>query len=150
MWNGMIRFGLTNKNPESLRLEHLKDVYDLPKYVYPDLTNKQGYWADSMPPNSIKENDTIYFCLNSLGELHYGINNRYQGLFLRGIEVYSSRTLQLVPLWAVIDIYGNTLCIQIESLVTRPTLINNFEDSSLLTMGILNILFKKIKQICLI
>ncbi len=35
VWNGMIRFGYTTDNPDFLK-------NNLPKYIYPDLTNKKG------------------------------------------------------------------------------------------------------------
>ncbi len=55
--------------------------FNLPKYVYPDLTNKKGYWAAAMATEEqLKENDVIYFYVNSNGEIHFGINNKYKGL----------------------------------------------------------------------
>ncbi len=54
--------------------------FNLPKYVYPDLTNKKGYWAAAMTTEEqLKENDVIYFYVNSNGEIHFGINNKYKG-----------------------------------------------------------------------
>ena len=54
--------------------------FNLPKYVYPDLTNKKGYWAAAMTTEEeLKENDIIYFYVNSNGEIHFGINNKYKG-----------------------------------------------------------------------
>ena len=31
----------------------------LPKYVYPNLTNKKGYWAGAMTDSLLKENDIL-------------------------------------------------------------------------------------------
>lgn len=141
IWNGMLRFGFTTINPDLhrkclitkgqkseitdslLNQEEISDddyLYDLPKYVYPDLTNKKGYWAGAIPQNLVKENDVLYFYVNSNGEIHYGINNTYKGQFLDGIDVYS-RPQNPQSLWGMFDIYGNTLSIE---------LINNVNDSN--------------------
>ena len=57
--------------------------FNLPKYVYPDLTNKKGYWAAALATEEqLKENDVIYFYVNSNGEIHFGINNKYKGKLL--------------------------------------------------------------------
>jgi len=87
----------------------------LPKYAYPDLTNKEGYWAASMPEISIKESDTIFFYVDSLGCVHYGLNDRYEGIFLSDVKVYSREREQAQPLWAIIDVYGNTLAIELSN-----------------------------------
>jgi hypothetical protein len=136
IWNGNIRFGFTSVDPntmiKSLRESVESDSassqnsecfnhqdedndypYDLPKYVYPNLTNKKGYWAGAMPDGTLKENDVLYFYVNSNGEIHYGINNKYIGLFLSGVDVYHNRRIrQLQPLWAIFDVYGNTIAIE--------------------------------------
>jgi hypothetical protein len=94
--------------------------FNLPKYVYPDLTNKKGYWAAAMnTEEELKENDVIYFYVNSNGEIHFGINNKYKGKFLDGVNVYNNRPQQAQPLWAIFDIYGNTLSIE---LINNPLL----------------------------
>ncbi|CAF0717915.1 unnamed protein product [Brachionus calyciflorus] len=141
MWNGMLRFGLTSVNPdihrkslyqkEDLNKEknNLDDdessdddyLFDLPKYVYPNLTNRKGYWAGAIPQNLVKENDILYFYVNSNGEIHYGINNCYKGQFLDGVEVYK-KPQNPRSLWAVFDIYGNTLSIE---LINRVNDTNN-------------------------
>lgn len=57
LWNGMIRFGFTSVDPENLRSKptnslqneddyDLNSPYNLPKYVYPTLTNKKGVNED--------------------------------------------------------------------------------------------------------
>ncbi|RNA13239.1 E3 ubiquitin- ligase NEURL1B [Brachionus plicatilis] len=87
-------------------------LYNLPKYVYPDLTNRRGYWAGAVPQNCVKEKDILYFFVNTKGEVHYGINNSYRGHFFDGVEVFTS-SQEPKPLWAMFDIYGNTLAIEI-------------------------------------
>ena len=94
---------------------NLTEIIDLPKYVYPDLTNKEGYWAASMPENSIKENDIIFFYLDSSGLIHYGINDNYGGVFLSGVDIFLNGKIR--PMWAIIDVYGNTLAVQLSNFV---------------------------------
>lgn len=135
LWNGMIRFGFTSVSPDLLikksgngitsltesfqnmnvTTENEDDKYpfDLPRYVYPDLTNKKGYWAGAVDESLLKENDVLYFYVNSNGEIHYGVNNKYKGKFLDGVDVYNNKPQQAQPLWAIFDIYGNTISIEL-------------------------------------
>lgn len=113
-WNGMIRFGFTVVDPHSLQTDaNNNQANNLPKYVYPDLTNKEGYWAASMPENSIKENDVIFYFVDSIGDVHYGVNDTYLGIFLSGVNSFNKTTQKAESLWAMIDIYGNTLSIEL-------------------------------------
>jgi hypothetical protein len=112
-WNGMLRFGVTNINPISFEETSTR----LPKYVYPDLTNKVGYWAGSMK-ESVSEKDIICFYFNSNGELHYSVNDKNKGIFISGIEIYKEKGSKPQPLWGIFDIYGNTLAIE---LIEAPT-----------------------------
>lgn len=142
LWNGMLRFGFTEINPETHRKFFSKNIsklsldnsdddylYDLPKYVYPDLTNRKGYWAGALPQNSVKETDTFYFFLNDKGEVHYGCNNIYYGLFFEGVEVYS-QSKKPKPLWAMFDIYGNTLSIDILNCSNENTMTINCNENT--------------------
>ena len=82
-----------------------------------------------MPENSIKENDTIFYYLDSFGKVHYGINNNYAGIFMSGIDIYNRDTQQAQPLWTVIDVYGNTLAIQLSNLQPiSPKISSNKEN----------------------
>lgn len=98
---------------------NLTEIIDLPKYAYPDLTNKEGYWAASMAENSIKENDIVFFYVDTYGHVHYGINDKYEGIFLSGVEVTLNGSA--TPLWAIIDVYGNTTAIQLCNFVKKPS-----------------------------
>ena len=96
LWKGVLRFGFTSVDPNTTRKQQQaasvdnnnnnngnsedqdedKYPFDLPKYVYPDLTNTSGYWADALDDQALAENDTLYFYVNHNGEIHYGINNK--------------------------------------------------------------------------
>lgn len=103
-WSGVLRFGFTNTNPESLR-----DC--LPKYVCPDLTSRPGYWAKALSERYGKQGSVLHFSYNTAGDIIYGIDQVDLGLFLRGIEVHR-------PLWVVIDVYGNSTALQFLELNT--------------------------------
>jgi hypothetical protein len=123
-WHGVFKFGFTYLNPSSLIGGAGGEVNALPKYVYPDMTNRKGCWAASMLESSVHENDVVYFYYTPQGQIHYGINNKYEGIFLDGVEVYSNTTTgQLNELWAIFDIYGNTT--EIELIKTNQSIVNN-------------------------
>ena len=132
-WNGMIRFGFTTVDPNSLQTDfNNNQTNNLPKYVYPDLTNKEGYWAASLPDNSIKENDVIFYYVDAIGDVHYGLNDTYLGIFLSGVNTIKKTMQKTEALWAMIDIYGNTLSIELfNSFENRNSLASdNYQLSS--------------------
>ncbi|XP_054168717.1 protein neuralized-like isoform X2 [Oppia nitens] len=102
-WSGAIRFGFTSNDPLTYRSS-------LPKYVCPDLTNKPGNWAKALGERFAVKDYILYFYYNELGDVHYGINGEERGIFFSGVSSNCS-------LWALIDIYGNT--VEIESVDPR-------------------------------
>lgn len=74
-----------------------------------------GYWAGALGNECLlKENDVFYFFYNFEGEVHYGVNHKWMGKFLEGVDVYGERAPpSMQPLWAVFDVYGNTLEIEL-------------------------------------
>lgn len=94
----MIRFGYTYNDPSSLR-------YGLPKYACPDLTNKPGYWAKALPERFCSQNTVLFYYVTSTGDVHFGINGEEKGIFFSGVETRG-------PLWALIDVYGNSTAIE--------------------------------------
>jgi protein neuralized len=97
-WSGVIRFGFTFNDPSSLR-------YGLPKYACPDLTNKPGYWAKALPERFCSQNTVLFYYVTSTGDVHFGINGEEKGIFFSGVETRG-------PLWALIDVYGNSTAIE--------------------------------------
>ncbi|KAF5290879.1 hypothetical protein FQA39_LY14559 [Lamprigera yunnana] len=108
-WSGVIRFGFTYNDPSSLR-------YDLPRYACPDLTNKPGYWAKALAERFCSQNTVLFYYVTSAGDVHFGINGEEKGVFFSGVDARG-------PLWALIDVYGNSTAI--EFIDIRHQLNNN-------------------------
>ncbi|GJQ88156.1 putative zinc ion binding protein [Trypoxylus dichotomus] len=97
-WSGVIRFGFTYNDPSTLR-------YGLPKYACPDLTNKPGYWAKALPERFCSQSTILFYYVTAAGDVHFGINGEEKGIFFSGVETRG-------PLWALIDVYGNSTAIE--------------------------------------
>lgn len=69
------------------------------------MTSKAGFWAKALAERYSIDKGILHFYINSSGELHYGINGVNKGLFLNKINVS-------LPLWIVMDIYGNSIGIE--------------------------------------
>lgn len=94
----MLRFGFTYNDPSTLR-------YGLPKYACPDLTNKPGYWAKALAERFCGQGTLLFYYVTSSGDVHFGINGEEKGIFFSGVETRG-------PLWALIDVYGNSTAIE--------------------------------------
>uniref|UniRef100_A0A2P2HZT2 Protein neuralized n=2 Tax=Hirondellea gigas TaxID=1518452 RepID=A0A2P2HZT2_9CRUS len=111
-WSGVLRFGFTAVNPESMR-------GCLPKYVCPDLTSRNGYWAKALHERYGKQGSILHFSVNSAGDVIYGMDDTEVGVFLSNVDVRSS-------LWVVVDVYGNSTSLQ---FVDPCTLLNNSNEA---------------------
>ncbi|KAJ9596407.1 hypothetical protein L9F63_012570, partial [Diploptera punctata] len=98
-WSGVIRFGFTCNDPNNLR-------YGLPKYACPDLTNKPGYWAKALAERFAERDTVLFYYVTQAGDVHFGINGEEKGIFFSGVETRG-------PLWAIIDVYGNSTAIEL-------------------------------------
>ncbi|XP_049833291.1 protein neuralized isoform X2 [Schistocerca gregaria] len=98
-WSGVIRFGFTCNDPNNLR-------YALPKYACPDLTNKPGYWAKALAERFAERDTVLFYYVTPAGDVHFGINGEEKGIFFSGVETRG-------PLWAIIDVYGNSTAIEL-------------------------------------
>ncbi|XP_031777750.1 protein neuralized isoform X3 [Nasonia vitripennis] len=97
-WSGVIRFGFTSNDPVNLR-------NGLPRYACPDLTNKPGYWAKALAERFAERDTVLFYYVTSAGDVHFGVNGEEKGVFFSGVETRS-------PLWAIIDVYGNSTAIE--------------------------------------
>ncbi|KOX72842.1 Protein neuralized [Melipona quadrifasciata] len=97
-WSGVIRFGFTSNDPINLR-------NGLPRYACPDLTNKPGYWAKAMAERFAERDTVLFYYVTSAGDVHFGVNGEEKGVFFSGVETRG-------PLWAIIDVYGNSTAIE--------------------------------------
>ena len=99
-WSGVIRFGYTCHNPDRMRRPNL------PKYVCPDLTVKPGNWAKALRESSARHGDCLSFYVNEHGDVYSSLNQDGFNLFFSNVDVSK-------PLWALIDVYGNTTGVKI-------------------------------------
>ncbi|XP_043273355.1 protein neuralized isoform X3 [Venturia canescens] len=97
-WSGVIRFGFTSNDPTNLRS-------GLPRYACPDLTNKPGYWAKALAERFAERDTVLFYYVTSAGDVHFGVNGEEKGVFFSGVETRA-------PLWAIIDVYGNSTAIE--------------------------------------
>ena len=75
------------------------------RFACPDLRNKDGYWTKELPERYAVEGSILHFCVNTEGELYYGINGVMKRLFLSGINVAA-------PIWIIADIYGKSSALE--------------------------------------
>ncbi|XP_045530371.1 protein neuralized isoform X1 [Pieris brassicae] len=97
-WSGVIRFGFTSHNPETL-------PHPIPKYACPDLTNKPGSWAKALGERFYDKDNLLHYYVTSNGDVHFGINGEDKGCFFSNVDTRS-------PLWALVDVYGNCTAVQ--------------------------------------
>ncbi|KAL5016538.1 hypothetical protein ScPMuIL_006127 [Solemya velum] len=93
--SGSIRVGVTIHDPSKLK------SHDLPKYVVPFLTCREGYWARPISENLVTSGSRLMLYITSLGQLQLFIDDNHRGVYLGGLPVDK-------PLWLLFDIYGNT------------------------------------------
>ena len=98
-WSGVVRFGFTSCNPATI------NSAELPRYACPDLTNKPGYWAKALPERFAEKDTVLFFYVTRGGDVMYGVNSEENGLFFSGVSTAG-------PIWALIDIYGNTISVE--------------------------------------
>ena len=95
----MIRFGFTSNDPATI------NGAELPRYACPDLTNKPGFWAKALPERYSEQATILSFYVTRSGDVMYAINDQEKGIFFSGVNTAG-------PLWGIIDIYGNTTCME--------------------------------------
>ena len=100
-WSGSLRFGFCNINPTNLKNR-------LPKYMCPNLTSIQGYYARALQDEETRIGTVLTFWLNEFGQIMYKINGHTQGVFLQ-IDYHHVN----IPMWAMIDVYGLVTSVKI-------------------------------------
>ncbi|CAF0897108.1 unnamed protein product [Adineta steineri] len=113
-WTGFLRLGVTTCDPNTHRTSS-----SLPRHACPDLTCRPGYWAKCVPENCFDvTNKLTYFYVDENGELFLNTPTGEISL-LTGIVVQE-------PLWALLDIYGNCISIElVDDLQQRPVPLND-------------------------
>lgn len=97
-WSGALRFGFTSNDPSTHR-------HALPKYACPDLTNKPGNWAKALSERFAQTDAMLTYYVSESGDVRYAINGEDKGVFFSGVSTTG-------PLWALVDVYGNTTCVE--------------------------------------
>lgn len=104
-WHGVLRVGFTNVHPAARGLP-------LAPMAIPDLIQKPGHWAVAVHESCCTVGSELKFWVSSGGKVYMRINNSNRDeQILDGVDV--SR-----PLWAMIDIYGQTSCIYLQGEFT--------------------------------
>ncbi|GAU92902.1 hypothetical protein RvY_04921 [Ramazzottius varieornatus] len=118
-WSGALRIGLTTHNPA--------EVGDVASTLYlcPDLTSRLGFWAKPLPESCAGLDKVVHFqCLEN-GTIVFGVNGVCKGI---AFDLSPFVALRNVPIWAVFDIYGTTVAIELldsavlNNLTSRPTM----------------------------
>lgn len=99
-WSGALRIGFTMNDPFSLKSKKL------PRYACPDLTAMPGNWAKAVGEKHAKKDSILYYYVDHNGDVHYGIGAEEYGIFFGGVNTSGK-------LWAVLDIYGNTVAVEL-------------------------------------
>ncbi|XP_075960813.1 E3 ubiquitin-protein ligase NEURL3-like [Anarhichas minor] len=98
-WQGAMRVGFTNVLPSDRYLP-------LPIMAIPNLTHTQGHWAAPVPESHCQEGSELEFWLSGKGSVYVTSHNIKRHKLLTGVNLSK-------PLWAMIDIYGQTCAISL-------------------------------------
>ncbi|XP_055344082.1 protein neuralized-like [Paramacrobiotus metropolitanus] len=113
-WSGSLRIGLTTHDPQGVDLAQAL-------YLCPDLTSRPGFWGRPLPevcrpaPGDTSERIIHFQCLPDGATIVYGVNGVNKGTAFENVDTS-------VPLWAVFDVYGTTVALQLldSSSINRP------------------------------
>uniref|UniRef100_A0A8C7WT31 NHR domain-containing protein n=1 Tax=Oryzias sinensis TaxID=183150 RepID=A0A8C7WT31_9TELE len=92
-WQGAMRIGFTSVPPSDRSLP-------LPRMAIPNLTQKPGHWAAPVPESQCSAGSELVFWVSAGGNIYMECGNMRDKL-LSGVDLSQ-------PLWAMIDIYGQT------------------------------------------
>ncbi|CAJ1068458.1 LOW QUALITY PROTEIN: E3 ubiquitin-protein ligase NEURL3 [Xyrichtys novacula] len=98
-WHGALRVGFTNIPPSSRS-------QPLPPLAIPNLTSTPGYWAAPVSESLCSRGSELEFWFSSGGSIYVSGSNNHKHKLTTGVDLR-------LPLWAVIDIYGNTCSISL-------------------------------------
>ncbi|XP_033637020.1 uncharacterized protein LOC117297937 [Asterias rubens] len=103
-WNGALRAGLTNRNPDSI------DPGALPQYLLPNPTEQHvpGTWAKPLPEDKAKTENLFSFFYTEERVVQFFINNEH----LQQYEIPDNSVDISKPVWVVLDLYGWTVSIR--------------------------------------
>ncbi|KAF0289914.1 E3 ubiquitin-protein ligase NEURL1B [Amphibalanus amphitrite] len=97
-WSGALRLGVTWHDPATLT--------SLPRYSFPDLIRRPGFWVRTIREQHLSDGARIHFWLTPDGVLHVSVNHQQVTRLATGVG-------EDRPLWALVDVYGNTQSVQV-------------------------------------
>uniref|UniRef100_A0A3Q0SDV0 NHR domain-containing protein n=1 Tax=Amphilophus citrinellus TaxID=61819 RepID=A0A3Q0SDV0_AMPCI len=109
IWEGTLCVGFTNVPPSARSLP-------LPCKAIPNLTARPGHWAVPVHKSYCQAGSELEFWFSSGGSIYAEINNRQYKL-LAGLDLSQ-------PLWAMVDIHGQTSSILLLGKFTRATCLS--------------------------
>ncbi|XP_014839053.1 PREDICTED: E3 ubiquitin-protein ligase NEURL3-like [Poecilia mexicana] len=93
-WQGAMRVGFTNVRPSTRSLP-------LPPISMPNLTETSGYWATPVLESYCQEGSALEFWVTADGDICLKFQNSRKQRIEAKVDVRK-------PLWAMIDVYGQT------------------------------------------
>ncbi|XP_026177531.1 E3 ubiquitin-protein ligase NEURL3 [Mastacembelus armatus] len=96
-WHGALRVGFTNVPPSAR-------ILPLPCLAIPSLTNNPGHWAAPVDESFCQAGSELQFWVSRGGSVYVASNSCRKHKLLTGVNLSQ-------PLWAMIDIYGQTCAI---------------------------------------
>ncbi|XP_071390485.1 E3 ubiquitin-protein ligase NEURL3-like [Centroberyx affinis] len=96
-WHGALRLGFTNIPPTARALP-------LPVMAIPDLTDTPGHWAAPVPETCCYVGSELEFWVSNGGNIYCRMDNGRKYKLQSGVDLSQ-------PLWAMIDVYGQTCSI---------------------------------------
>ncbi|XP_038141603.1 E3 ubiquitin-protein ligase NEURL3-like isoform X1 [Cyprinodon tularosa] len=93
-WKGAVRVGFTNVPPSGRSRP-------LPRMAMPNLTDTPGHWAIPVHESRCGEGSVLEFWVSSQGYIHVKPHNGRRKNYLIKVDLHQ-------PLWAMIDVYGQT------------------------------------------
>lgn len=105
-WHGAIRVGFTNVSPSDR-------AGPLPAMALPCLTQTPGHWAGPVEESLVRPGSVLEFWVSASGSLYVCINkSKKKKLPDVNVDVRQ-------PLWAMIDVYGQTCAITLSASVKK-------------------------------
>ncbi|KAH6940658.1 hypothetical protein HPB50_004077 [Hyalomma asiaticum] len=116
-WTGALRLGLTAHDPATAVVSSTNTTTTttsgptannggaaiaLPRFSWPDLASKQGYWIRPLPERWIAHCSKLTFYVNAQGHFQLFVDSEYKGALFSGLPTKER-------LWLIIDLYGITV-----------------------------------------
>lgn len=104
-WHGALRVGFTQVHPAAT-------ARPLAPMAIPDLIQEPGHWAVAVNESYCRVGSELEFWVSSGGKVFLCVDNNTEQEILGGVDVSQ-------PLWAVIDVYGQTSSIFLQGESSR-------------------------------